>query len=240
MYVATEELRLNQIEYRNLSAGIGQEVANQGHLLKTVKHELLQRLEEGSSSQALQPPEQPADSPIFQSYNELGCTPGADTRIFQSVFQLKLTKHQGCQAFCICSCHRQRLFRSPSILDCIFGSLFVGYIGFPGHSQICNIHACHKNTEKTASLRYIFPGWLLKRTLVTTLVFSKAKGPEMLLRYSRVRPQNCQFFDSMFQTHEDVSHLDLVKGLLKGGEGSVLDVDEGGRSALHVGYHLSL
>ncbi|KAL9117432.1 MAG: hypothetical protein Q9187_006031 [Circinaria calcarea] len=235
VYVATEELRSNQIEDRNLSAGIRQDVSNQGYLLESVKQELLQRLEEGSSSRATRHAEQLADPPMTQSYNEAACAPGTDSGTFQSVFQLKLTKCQGCQAFCICSCHRRRQFRSPSILDCILGSLFVGYVGFPGNRRSCDFPACQKKSEKTVSLRYMFPGWLVKRILITRMLFSSAKGPEMLLRCLRVRPRNCQFFDCVNHYRYDVSSLDLMRVCLKDGKGSVLDVDDRGLSALHVG-----
>ena len=240
MYVATADLRSKQAEDRNLTARIRQEISNQGRLLQNVKHELLQRLEEGSSTRTTLHPEPLADWPMLQSHNEAGSVPGADTGTSQSFIQFELTRRQGCQAFCICSCHQRIQLRSPSIFDCILGSLFFGYVGFPEYSQSCDFPTCRKNSEKTVLLRYVFPGWLLKRILVTKVALSNAKGPEMLLRCLRVRPGTCELFNCITVNDHNANSLDFVRGLLKEGKGSVLDVDERGQSALHVGVVIIL
>ena len=76
---------------------------------------------------------------------------------------------------------------------------------------------------------YIFPRWLVNGAIHVTIELAKNKGPELILRYLRIRPKDSQFFQSILQqnAHHSMS-------LITAGSGSVLDIDKDGFSAVAV------
>ena len=80
------------------------------------------------------------------------------------------------------------------------------------------------------TITYVFPLWVVQRTMVIKL---QGKGPELLLRVRRVRPNNATIFLAL-----ENNDLKAVKRLLAAGEASILDVNEDGQSLLHVSYYL--
>ena len=131
-----------------------------------------------------------------------------------------------CGSHCDCTCHRKFRFRSPDFLDSVFGTLFLGYQASPWFSQGCRNGRCRRSSTK---LQYMFPKWFVKRSVALTIACSQPKGPELILRVLRLRPNNALvFFCAQY------GYLDELKRLLENGKASLLDIDGYNRTALHV------
>ena len=131
-----------------------------------------------------------------------------------------------CGPRCDCTCHRRVRFRSPGFLDAVFGSLFLGYQASPWFSQGCRNGRCRRSSTR---LQYMFPKWFVKRSVALTIACSQYKGPELVLRILRPRPNNSFIFICA-----QYGYYHELKRLLENGEASVVDVDEYNRTALTV------
>ncbi|KAL9117489.1 MAG: hypothetical protein Q9187_005974 [Circinaria calcarea] len=146
----------------------------------------------------------------------------------KGALHMEFTKYQRCCSSCLCSCHHQNRVRSPRLLNDILGSLLIGYSGLPCYRQTCD-RDCKKGASKGGViLQYTFPGWILKKTLCMMMACSKMKGPELLLRCLRVRPEESPIFEAV-----RAGNLSEVKNLLVNGEASIIDVNYRGYSPLH-------
>ena len=131
---------------------------------------------------------------------------------------------------CKCSCHRQTHVRSPSFLDHLFGSFFIGYIGIPGFSTKCTFkRPCCQGAETNGSIAYVFPFWLVALVIMAKVEHSQRNGPQMLLRCYRVRPIQSVPFQAALQSQW--GQLDM---LVRTGKASPRDISEQGYSFLHV------
>ena len=140
---------------------------------------------------------------------------------------LQLTKRGRCPLYCVCVCHQQRSFRTPSFLYRMLGFLFIGYSGSAGLFTECDTEACCTQIKKRWYLYYMFPRWMLDMVILIKL---HLQGPEMLIRCLRVRQYaTTPVFQSLAQSQDD-----QVKTLMLIGQASILDVDEFGQSLLHV------
>lgn len=153
-----------------------------------------------------------------------------DSSVNQLRFDTTFTR--SCCSFCSCSCHRQIRLKSPNFLKNILGLIFVGYTSVPLASapQACNLLSCRRQGESTIVATYVFPFWFFQRTIFMKF---KARGPELLLRVRRVRPNDAAIFLAL-----ENNNIKVVKKLLAAGEASILDVNEDGQSLLHVCYYL--
>ncbi|KAJ6190496.1 hypothetical protein N7519_000517 [Penicillium mononematosum] len=71
-----------------------------------------------------------------------------------------------CRSGCPCSCHSHQKATSPTLVNRVFGQLFVGYAGLPYFSPKCNTHACSKSRARQVSLEYWFPFTSLSSAIV--------------------------------------------------------------------------
>ena len=151
-----------------------------------------------------------------------------------SINQLRFdtTFTRSCCSFCTCSCHKQIRLKSPNFLKNVLGLVFVGYTSIPLASapRTCDLPSCRRQGESVVTITYVFPLWLIQRTMTIKL---QGKGPELLLRVRRVRPNDAAIFLAL-----ENNNLMIVRRLLAAGEASILDVNEDGQSLLHVSYHL--
>ena len=131
-----------------------------------------------------------------------------------------------CGSHCDCACHRRFRFRSPGFLDAVFGSLFLGYQASPWFSQGCRNGRCRTSSTR---LQYMFPKWFVKRSVALTIACSQPKGPELILRLLRLRPDTAFIFHCAFN-----GYYDELKRLLENGEASVVDVNSNNETALTV------
>ena len=65
-----------------------------------------------------------------------------------------------CEQDCDCACHRRGRIRSPSYLNAILGSLFIGYSINPWMIRKCDSTDCRGHSTYI-TYTYAFPQWLL-------------------------------------------------------------------------------
>ena len=135
-----------------------------------------------------------------------------------------------CGSRCDCTCHRKLRFRSPGFLDAVFGTLFLGYQASPWFSQGCRNGRCRRSSTR---VQYMFPTWFVKRSVALTIACSQPKGPELILRISRLRPDSAFVF-----VCAQMGYYDELKRLLENGEASVVDIDGHNNTALSVRHNL--
>lgn len=138
-----------------------------------------------------------------------------------------------CGVNCNCKCHTSLRFRSPGVLDSIFGSLFLGYEASPWSSQRCQNARCRRSST---TVHYTFPRWFVTRIVAITMSYNQAgTGPELLLRVLQIRPNDARIFACAQH-----GHLEEAKRLLVDGEASIFDVNSYSCTALHVRFHARL
>ncbi len=139
-----------------------------------------------------------------------------------------------CEQNCSCACHNKRGVRSPSNLDAIFGSLWIGYSAQPWRTQTCDSTDC-RGRSTFITYTYAFPQWLSNRMVSLRIAYNQSRGPELCLRVVRVRSSTENVFQvAMMDRSHEVTAIHYLEHLLKHGEGSVVDVNEYGLSALQV------
>ena len=142
----------------------------------------------------------------------------------------RLARREMCKSHCTCSCHLQSRLRSPSFLNNVLGSLFIGYVGYTTCLTKCNSRTCRRHIKIKGCLLYTFPKWFVEMAVFPRIELSKGKGPEMLLRCLCVREYTKTLsFQALAQ-----GHFDQVRSLVIGNEASVLDVSQRGMSLLAV------
>lgn len=145
------------------------------------------------------------------------------------VLQFRLAKGHSCNSGCVCSCHNQRRIQILELFERLISSLFIGYFGRPTLLGRGRRSSCHRCRGSRTWFIYLFPAWLVRCAIIGIGLLSRSKGPELLIRCVRVRNSSPLLFYACMQ-----SRVDVVKRLISEGEGSILDVDEMGRSALCV------
>ena len=131
-----------------------------------------------------------------------------------------------CGPRCDCTCHRKFRFRSPGFLNAAFGTLFLGYQASPWFSQGCRNGRCRRSSTR---VQYMFPKWFVKRSVALTIACSQPKGPELILRVSRLRPRDAFIFICA-----ENGYYHELRRLLENGEASVVDIDEYNQTPLSV------
>ena len=99
-----------------------------------------------------------------------------------------------CTSPCFCDCHKRQHYRSPALVEQIFGSLFVGYLQTPIWYRKCNDKNCKGKSPSAASITYQFPSWFWHRAIRIGMIFASCDGPELLLRFPRLRPRGSEWF----------------------------------------------
>jgi hypothetical protein len=149
------------------------------------------------------------------------------------VHSKELTQSQ-CDSACDCTCHRRNRFRSPSFLNAVLGSLFVGYQASPWSAQECNSRVCQRRSSRI-TYTYAFPQWLLNRVLFCNIAYSNSNGPELCLKVVRIRPDHENIFHRLISPRVDEKgFLGRIEDLMNEGQASVLDVSASGWTVLHV------
>ncbi|KAF4467165.1 hypothetical protein FALBO_5948 [Fusarium albosuccineum] len=124
-----------------------------------------------------------------------------------------------------------RFWKFPRILDAVFGSLFVGYAGYPMSSSSCNLKECSNGRYIRLRFTYGFPLWFLNYAVNVFLEASAAKFTCALRARRRIEFENSEM---NILYHVQWSNLDTIQHILEMNRASVLDVFHlDGRSALH-------
>ena len=145
-----------------------------------------------------------------------------------------------CEQDCDCTCHRRRKIQSPSCLNTILGSLFIGYSINPwmtrkSHSTDCRGHST------SITYTYAFPQWLLSQMVRLRIAYDHSRGPELCLRVVRVRSEDAVIWALVKGggLMDESLIIQELQYLFINGEASILDVDRHGSSALTVRYQPS-
>ena len=155
-----------------------------------------------------------------------------------NTISMKLARNS-CDLACGCVCHQRSQFKSPRSLNALLGSLFVGYQASPWSAQTCSNSDCRQRSKKFTYV-YAFPKWFFARILVVDMAYCQSRGPELCLRVMRVRPDDTDGFQVIRAVSRGGNIAHHLKRLLSEGEISVLDVDTGHFTILHVISRLCL
>lgn len=135
-------------------------------------------------------------------------------------FKFTTSYYETCSFACGCSCHRPKHLQSPSYLQTMLGSIFIGYVGLPVISSKCDVVECNHNTKAALWVDYYFPAWFLDRKIHFSLINRPDSGPQQLLRVSRIVSSTSDIIK--FAMQGDVQRM---KDLLQNGQGSPYDTD---------------
>jgi hypothetical protein len=135
-----------------------------------------------------------------------------------------------CKPWCSCICHTERSFRSPSFMEKLVGSLFIGYSGVPILRQKCNQHSCHLESQPLMYVTYYFPTWFLARMVSLMISTTPLAGPVVSLKTQRTVSGDADIF-----TCAKTGDINKMKYLFQNGLASPHDVSfSSGITALHV------
>ena len=134
-----------------------------------------------------------------------------------------------CHRLCRCLCHSYRRYRSPSVLNSVLGSLFIGYRARPIFPETCDDQECQQSSQN-CSINYMFPSWLVNWALSFSFRNSSARGPEAALRVLRTR--DFSHILTVFQNPYSSFGFEEMRRMLDAGEASIVDIDVEGTSVL--------
>lgn len=141
----------------------------------------------------------------------------------------RLTK---CKAWCACACHTRQRLRTPAFTNYVFGSVYLGYSGFPLCVPACNDPDCKRSAAISTQLYYRFPSWFISRIVSLLILVRKPDSLYVSLKVPRVVGNDAALFQLAI-----AGNIDGMKSLFSRGEATPTDVDaDSGYSALHVGF----
>ena len=158
--------------------------------------------------------------------HQIPTLPYGNARACGSQSSVKLQRQERCKQSCPCPCHCVWKWQSPQVLKNIFGVMNVDYNGLHGAPCACIPNRIY-GTAATTRIRYTFPRWIFCREVFMALTVKM--GPELLLRFPRIRPYNSPIFK--VAEKGDISYM---KQLLTSGEASLFDTGPLGESLLQV------
>ncbi|KAI0896537.1 ankyrin [Annulohypoxylon nitens] len=94
-----------------------------------------------------------------------------------------------CLTACRCSCHRLKRSQSPGWLGSLIGGLFLEYNTIPLLQPVkCDVITCKAKSPSSVRLYYMFPQWLLARSIEFAVSWSSltGSGSSLHLRVPRV------------------------------------------------------
>lgn len=141
-----------------------------------------------------------------------------------------------CKPWCACRCHRETKWCSPSILQSIIGSLFVGYSGMPRQRLSCDETSCQLQSQPVVYVTYFFPSWFLARAISVMVATTPLAGPVVSLKVQRTVPGDADIF-----TYARLGNVDKIKTLFEQGLASPHDVSfQSGITPMHVSMSFSI
>ena len=144
---------------------------------------------------------------------------------------VKVASKTRCSLECTCACHKSSATRTPRFLNCILGSVFLGYRAAPCFEQACNGPQCRTGAVQI-SYTYSFPAWFMKRILQASLTYNQTQGPELILRVMRVRALDEAPFCFINTFPNSIFTFGQVKAAIENADASVLDVSPNGSTIL--------
>ena len=132
---------------------------------------------------------------------------------------------------CPCVLLSYRRVRSSTLFSFILGSLCIRYRVGPALERSCS-HVHSQHSANSISFDYVFPSWLIGRTLSILYSSSLAKGPELLIRVMR-RRDFTRILHCISDSKDSSQRTDRMKRMLDIGQASVFDVDKHGWTIIH-------
>ena len=130
------------------------------------------------------------------------------------------TKWYNCPSYCRCTCHQKRCFASPRLLCNALGTLFVGYSGYPLNTlQQCTEISCRAQRALKLSIHYIFPAWLLTKSLKMTLINTSLNEIHASLLVRRIVSPGSEVYRLVV-----LGDIDGLKNIFTRGLGSPNDI----------------
>lgn len=148
-----------------------------------------------------------------------------------SVIRIPASIHrqQSCRLICMCRCHKKTTLVTPSWMQQLIGTLFIGYNTIPSFVT-CNERTCKQQQNQLIDISYYFPFWLLKRAFFLRSHYSPMEGCMVSVRTPRVVSHTSpQFILSR------IGHTAQLQELFSQGLASPFDIEEvTGTSCLQV------
>lgn len=139
-----------------------------------------------------------------------------------------------CVQDCDCACHRRGGIRSPSCVNAVLGSLFIGYSMNPWMKGKCDSRTCRCHS-RFITYTYAFPQWLLNKMIRLKMAYDQSRGPEFCLRIVKVRSEKADIWlVATDRRRSEDKAIQQLKTSFIDGEASILDVDPHGLNALTV------
>ena len=133
---------------------------------------------------------------------------------------MRVTQYGVCQPRCPCRCHVQARSSTPSLIDRVFGQVFVGYAGLPFVNAKCNIDSCERSQPAHVSVEYWFPlGFVWSKILRLEVTYQSRIGPQFELSTLRRVPDSAQCVSYALN-----GNIDGLKDLFRRGLASPRDV----------------
>ncbi len=140
-----------------------------------------------------------------------------------------------CRPWCACRCHTETKWRTPSILQPVLGSLFVGYSGMPRERLLCDEKSCQLQSQPVVYVTYFFPSWFLARAMSVMFATTPLAGPVVSLKVQRTVPGDAEIF-----TYAKLGDVNKMKILFEQGLASPHDVSfQSGITPMHVSERFS-
>ncbi|KAI0438160.1 ankyrin [Xylaria telfairii] len=96
----------------------------------------------------------------------------------KSMIQFQAVLVRGCSSTCNCNCHQMKQSRSPGWLGTFIGNLFLQYNTSPVFQRHkCDKLTCIAKSPSSVRLYYVFPYWLLARSIELHASWSSLVGP---------------------------------------------------------------
>ena len=116
-----------------------------------------------------------------------------------------------CRLFCPCRCHRRSLFKTPSWVTSLIGSIVLHTNGTVFQSrQPCNLGICSRSGSNSTQLTYMAPSWAFMRAITIQL---GRKTMNDMGRYFLYSPTVIPFSSSVWAIIE-MGDLEQLKELL--------------------------
>ncbi len=225
--VQDQQRELNTVNV-NILRDIQQAIAQREVTLGQHKQALLQN---SAQTQESTPQEATASATPENAQSELLCqgrtrnaSPSSYTKLNVLQVNTTYTPHPACNAWCSCTCHRQGGLHTPSFLQRVVGSLFVGYVGGLVQPPKCDEPRCSRPSQRSTRITYYFPIWFISCAITVAI-----RGPQVAITALRIRSRK----EMVFIYARDDNWNQLMK-LFDKGLASSLDVDQNGWSIQHV------
>jgi hypothetical protein len=137
------------------------------------------------------------------------------------------SKGVGCTQWCGCKCHRLLRFSTPDVLDRLIGGWLFSLSGI--WRAPCTQKLCERYESAGAMISWFLPSWSARRVLRFRLTIPQTGDLSCAISMLAIVPMNAPIWRAV-----RTGHIRGMIDLFDGRAASLTDVDEIGRSLLHV------